>query len=136
MGAESSIKMRAKHQASQERLRRASLDSTSTIRTQDHAGLFVDFDDTVSVGDSVFQGDDEESVADDYAGDDSPVRPVHEESRLTVPADANGGGSGGSSGNGSSNEDPQSTASLSRRAEQILANAKKRLTVRLASPFW
>jgi hypothetical protein len=122
---ESAVKKRAKQQQSQERLRRSSMDSTSTIRTQDHAGLFADFDDTLSVGDSVFQGDDEESVADSYMDDAAPVLPVSEEPRLTVPTSH----SGGSSGNVSDNGDPQSTAALSRRAEQILANAKKRLTV-------
>ncbi len=138
------------HASQDDRLRRASMESNSTITTQDQAALFADFDDTVSVGDSVFQGDDEESVADSYVDDDrSPVREmngapaaappadtalavsaaaVSSSSRLTVPSSSEANG-GGSSGNVSSNDDRQSTTSLGQRAEQILANAKRRLTV-------
>jgi len=131
-----SVKKRARQQASQERLRRASMDSNSTITTQDQTGLFADFDDTASVGDSVFQGDDEESVADSYAGD-SPVRNPHapaSSTHLAVPGEVNDSGGGGGSGNASGSDERQSTAALSRRAEQILANAKRRLTVRDALP--
>ena len=101
--------------------RRSSVDSTSTIRTQDQAGLFADFDDSVSVDDSNFQGDDEESVAESYAenyADDASVTSVRKARVVTL-----GEGSG-------LNENRYST-SISRRAEQILANAKKRLTVGL-----
>ncbi|KAI8956744.1 hypothetical protein F5Y11DRAFT_361447 [Daldinia sp. FL1419] len=93
------------------RERRESIDSTSTITTHDRGALFADFDDTVSVDDSNFQGDDEESVADSYA-DDALVREgimTSKEVRDRI------------------NEERYSTA-LSRRAEQILANAKRRLT--------
>lgn len=95
--------------------RRSSLESNSTITTQDQAALFADFDDSISVGDSVFQGDDEESMASSYV---EGTR-VPEPSRLSVT-------------NTDSNDrlSTYSTTSLSRRAEEILANAKKRLTVR------
>lgn len=92
------------------RERRVSIDSTSTI-THDQPALFADFDDAVSVDDSNFQGDDEESVADSFIDDAS----VHED-RLPVREVRTGTG-----------EERYSTA-LSRRAEQILANAKRRLT--------
>ncbi len=135
-------KQRARHQqqqhASQDRARRESLESNSTITTQDQAGLFADFDDTISVGDSVFQGDDEESVAESYVQQGyvqhevtitSSVAPI---SLLAVPEFIGGGGS--SSGGYTSDEgEPRrlSAATLSLRAEKILANAKKRLTVSL-----
>ncbi|KAI1807280.1 hypothetical protein F4811DRAFT_10313 [Daldinia bambusicola] len=93
------------------RERRASIDSTSTITTNDQAAIFADFDDTVSVDDSNFQGDDEESVADSYI-DDASVRGhilPNSEVRARI------------------GEERYSTV-LSRRAEQILANAKRRLT--------
>ncbi|KAI0841109.1 hypothetical protein F5Y06DRAFT_213684 [Hypoxylon sp. FL0890] len=93
------------------RERRTSIDSTSTITTHDQAGLFADFDDAVSVGDSNFQGDDEESVADSFI-DDASVQ----ERNYAVKDMRRGVG-----------EERYSTA-LSRRAEQILANAKRRLT--------
>lgn len=96
--------------------RRVSVESTSTIRTQDQAGFFADFDDAVSVDDSSFQGDDEESVADTFV-DDVSVR----EARPTTQGNESGLQGG-----------KYSTASISRRAEQILANAKRRLTV----GFW
>jgi len=121
------VKMLAKEQASQEHLRRSSIDSTSTITTQGQAGLFADFDDTISVGDSVFQGDDEESVAESYI-DELPVRSTYDTSTLTVPEDTYGG-SGGSSGNTSDNGHKPSTTTLSRQAERILADAKQRLAV-------
>ncbi|KAI0387399.1 hypothetical protein F5Y04DRAFT_3837 [Hypomontagnella monticulosa] len=93
------------------RERRTSIDSTSTITTHDQPALFADFDDAVSVDDSNFQGDDEESVADSFI-DDASVQ----EDRLPIREVRTGTG-----------EDRYSTA-LSRRAEQILANAKRRLT--------
>ncbi|GKT40140.1 uncharacterized protein ColSpa_00321 [Colletotrichum spaethianum] len=106
-----SLKQRA---ARATRERRSSMDSTSTITTmQDQNALFADFDDTVSVDDSNFQGDDEESMAESYV-ENSPVRQGQGTS-LPVP---------------SSLDDPNrySTSLISRRAEQILANAKRRLT--------
>ncbi|KAI1375683.1 hypothetical protein F4677DRAFT_446312 [Hypoxylon crocopeplum] len=93
------------------RERRMSMESTSTITTHDQAALFADFDDAVSVDDSNFQGDDEESVADSFI-DDASVQ----EDNLPMKDVRTGAG-----------EDRYSTA-LSRRAEQILANAKRRLT--------
>jgi hypothetical protein len=107
------------------RERRDSIDSTSTITTQDQPAVFADFDDAVSVDDSVFQGDDEESVAESFADDASVLsaRP-----RPRAPAD----------GSGLNEENRYSTSSIGRRAELILANAKRRLTVRhtpLARPL-
>lgn len=109
------VKKRAKEHAAQ-RERRDSTDSNSTITDdRDRAAAIADFDDTVSVGDSVFQGDDEESLASSYVDDSASLaeRPIPTRSSL---------GSG-------LNGQKYSTAQLSRRAEQILANAKKRLTV-------
>ncbi|KAI3331953.1 hypothetical protein HD806DRAFT_175543 [Xylariaceae sp. AK1471] len=91
--------------------RHTSVESNSTVTAHDQAGLFADFDDAVSVDDSNFQGDDEDSVADSYIDDaevqetisqgkEPPFNP--DEARYSTP--------------------------LSRRAEQILANAKRRLT--------
>lgn len=91
------------------RERRASIDSTSTITSLERPQVFADFDDTVSVDDSNFQGDDEDSVADSYIDDES----VQEGPSPIVERSQRHG---------------DSTA-LSRRAEQILANAKQRLTV-------
>jgi hypothetical protein len=113
--------------------RRGSIESTSTITSKDQA-LFADFDDSVSVGDSVFQGDDEESVADSYADGATPLAREMNGGFLHHPL---GSGavreqSSASGGPGHRTEDRlsnYSTASLSRRAEQILATAKKRLTV-------
>lgn len=109
------VKKRAK---AAQRERRSSSDSNSTVtdardRVRDQAPVFADFDDTMSVGDSVFQGDDEESMASSYVDDSSLV----DEPPLISPR---------------LNRDSShkyTTAQLSRRAEQILANAKKRLTV-------
>ena len=100
-----------RRKAHMSRERRASIDSNSTITTLEPTTTFADFDDTVSVGDSNFQGDDEESVADSYIDDESVQEgpsPIKDRARL----------------------EGDSTA-LSRRAEQILANAKQRLTVRV-----
>ncbi|KAK8116306.1 hypothetical protein PG984_012808 [Apiospora sp. TS-2023a] len=112
--------LRKKHSGqtivSRDRERRFSMESTSTITNGDNPRIFSDFDDTVSVDDSVFQGDDEESNAASYfydeasmTGDETPT--TQEFSEVFTPVA----------------EDRYSTV-LSRRAEQILANAKRRLT--------
>ncbi|OAA65463.1 hypothetical protein SPI_02250 [Niveomyces insectorum RCEF 264] len=131
------VKQRARQQqqqqqqTSQDRIRRDSIDSNSTITTQDQANLFADFDDAVSVGDSVFQGDDEESVAESYVEEPYVAREVPITSTaassalLTVPEFGGGSGSGNTSDEG---ERRLSAATLSLRAEHILANAKRRLT--------
>ncbi|KAI2472084.1 hypothetical protein F4781DRAFT_29027 [Annulohypoxylon bovei var. microspora] len=93
------------------RERRMSMESTSTVTYHDQGGLFTDFDDAVSVDDSNFQGDDEESVADSFLDDAF----VHENALAIKEARRAIG------------QERYSTA-LSRRAEQILANAKRRLT--------
>lgn len=115
MGYEGVLKKRSKQSlAAAQRERRSSIESTSTITTEKQ-DLFADFDDSVSVGDSVFQGDDEESMADSYT-EGTPARESH--ARLEPP--------------NTDNADRLSTysmSSLSQRAEHILANAKKRLTV-------
>jgi hypothetical protein len=98
--------------------RRGSIESTSTVTNGDHGVVFADFDDAVSVDDSNFQGDDEESVAESYAYDEAP--PMTGET-LSLGAEKHDGPDVGA-------DERQSTA-LSRRAEQILANAKRRLTV-------
>ncbi|KAK4153938.1 hypothetical protein C8A00DRAFT_43191 [Chaetomidium leptoderma] len=98
--------LNAKHE------RRSSIESNSTI-TEDHARVFADFDDSVSVGDSVFQGDDEESMASSYVEGTAAI----ESMKLGVPKLEN-----------VDRLSTYSTTSLSRRAEEILANAKKRLT--------
>ncbi|KAK3308319.1 uncharacterized protein B0T15DRAFT_508800 [Chaetomium strumarium] len=49
--------------AKRERRSSIEIESDSTITTEDYAGAFADFGDSVSMGDSVFQGDDEESMA-------------------------------------------------------------------------
>ncbi|KAJ0320650.1 hypothetical protein Brms1b_003152 [Colletotrichum noveboracense] len=59
-----SIKQRARAHE-----RRSSVESTSTITTTQDHNVFADFDDAVSVDDSNFQGDDEESVAESYTDD-------------------------------------------------------------------
>ncbi|KAJ2906080.1 hypothetical protein MKZ38_003117 [Zalerion maritima] len=104
-----------------DRERRSSMESTSTITTQEHNKMFADFDDAVSVDDSNFQGDDEESMASSYHYDyyDEPQTKQPELDLKTRPSNAT-----------LRSEDRYSTASLSKRAEEILANAKKRLTVR------
>ncbi|KAM3071396.1 hypothetical protein ACMFMG_008991 [Clarireedia jacksonii] len=95
--------------------RKISVESSSTVTSEpQRAEMFGDLDDNVSVDDSNFQGDDEESVADSYT---DPYREniVAMESRRL-------------SRNESNNEDDlNSSAALSRRAEQILLNAKRRL---------
>lgn len=98
--------------------RKTSLESTSTITSESPAAeLFKDFDDGVSVDDSNFQGDDEGSVADSYSEEvfaSETQRLAKRESFVGV-------------------EDQNSSAALSRRAEQILLNAKKRLNVSLST---
>jgi hypothetical protein len=95
--------------------RRLSTESTSTINTiEAPEPAFGDFDDSVSVDDSVFQGDDEESLASEFIDETSLRAPI--------------GGAMALSGHGV-NEDRYSTSLISKRAEQILANAKRRLTV-------
>ncbi|KAK0104633.1 hypothetical protein ONS95_004914 [Cadophora gregata] len=93
--------------------RKISVESTSTVTSEGQAAeLFKDFDDGVSVDDSVFQGDDEESVADSY----SEQVIASETQRLATTNHSVG-----------QDDDRNSSAALSRRAEQILLNAKKRL---------
>jgi hypothetical protein len=95
--------------------RKISMESTSTVRSEGpSAELFKDFDDGVSVDDSVFQGDDEESVADSYSEE-----VIASETQRLARKESNIG----------REEDRNSSAALSRRAEQILLNAKKRLNV-------
>ncbi|KAG5988155.1 hypothetical protein E4U43_004826 [Claviceps pusilla] len=95
------------------RERRLSLESTSTIQTIEVPdGTFGDFDDSISEDDSSFHGDDEESIADEFVYEKSvPMRSV-----ANPPSDD------------ALDEDSSSTISISKRAEQILANAKRRLT--------
>ncbi|TGJ84093.1 hypothetical protein E0Z10_g4668 [Xylaria hypoxylon] len=91
--------------------RHMSVESNSTVTAHDQTRLFADFDDTVSIDDSNFQGDDEDSVADSYIDDaavQETISPAKESS--FTPDDA------------------RYSTPLSRRAEQILANAKRRLT--------
>jgi hypothetical protein len=94
------------------RERRSSIESTSTIRSNGNAP-FADFDDAISVDDSNFQGDDEESMASSWV-DDNPIQGHVAVQQPVVQRAA---------------EETYSTNSLSQRAEQILANAKRRLTV-------
>lgn len=96
------------------RERRSSIESTSTIRSRGHVP-FADFDDAVSVDDTNFQGDDEESMASSYV-DDNPVQGHVAVQQPIVQGVA---------------EETYATSTLSQRAEQILANAKRRLTVRV-----
>ena len=102
--------------------RKVSLESNSTVTSEaPGAELFKDFDDGVSVDDSVFQGDDEESVADSYTEEVI----ASETQRLSRRE-----------GNIGQEEDQNSSAALSRRAEQILLNAKKRLNVSCPFARW
>jgi hypothetical protein len=94
--------------------RKVSAESASTVTSEGQATeMFKDFDDGVSMDDSNFQGDDEQSVADSYT--EGVI--ASETQRL-----ARGGSA-------IKDEDQNSSAALSRRAEQILLNAKKRLNV-------
>ncbi|KAI2635167.1 hypothetical protein GGS21DRAFT_97104 [Xylaria nigripes] len=88
--------------------RNTSVESSSTVTANDQAGLFADFDDTISIDDSNFQGDDEDSVTDSYI----------EELAAPLPADKSFFNS----------DDDSYSSPLSRRADLILANAKARLS--------
>lgn len=95
--------------------RKVSMESTSTVTEEPQSTeLFKDFDDSVSVDDSNFQGDDEGSIADSYSEEVVAM----EIQRLSKLENSLG-----------RDDDPNSSAALSRRAEQILLNAKKRLNV-------
>jgi hypothetical protein len=118
MGAEHALRKRSVKNLAANRERRDSTDSTSTITTQEKTELFADFDDSVSVDDSVFQGDDEESVAESYADQTPQAETI---ARLGVPQTDN-----------TDRLSITSSTSLSRRAEEILANAKRKLTVSCA----
>ncbi|RCI14901.1 hypothetical protein L249_6747 [Ophiocordyceps polyrhachis-furcata BCC 54312] len=87
--------------------RRLSIESTGTVIESERIGASADFfDDCISIGDSSFHGDDEGSMASSYADDwgrDVDARYSTDRPRY-------------------------STTFISRRAEQILANAKRRLT--------
>ncbi|KAI1166502.1 hypothetical protein F5B18DRAFT_50972 [Nemania serpens] len=104
------IKQRIK-QSRMAHQRQGSVDSNSTVTAHDQGGLFADFDDTVSIDDSNFQGDDEDSVADSYVEDPA----IHDGNSPTRESPLN-------------SDDARYSTPLSRRAEQILANAKRRLT--------
>jgi hypothetical protein len=97
-----------------QRMRRSSIESTSTIRSAGHAP-FGDFDDAVSVDDSNFQGDDEESMASSWV-DDNPLQGHVAVQQPIIKRT-------------SVSEETYTPNSLSQRAEEILANAKRRLTV-------
>lgn len=105
--------------------RSVSAESTSTVTSLGQsAEFFKDFDDGVSVDDSVFQGDDEESVADSYRDpyreeviDQETQRLAHKKSTI-------------------GEEEEEDLDSSARRAEQILLNAKQRLTVSTAIFKW
>jgi hypothetical protein len=100
--------------------RKVSMESTSTVTEETQpAELFNDFDDSVSVDDSNFQGDDEGSVADSYS-EEVVAMEIQRLSKLENSL--------------ARDDDPNSSAALSRRAEQILLNAKKRLNVRHSQP--
>ncbi|KAF4594617.1 hypothetical protein GQ602_000230 [Ophiocordyceps camponoti-floridani] len=93
---------------------RLSVNSTGTVIEHDAVPALADsLDDCISIGDSSFQGDDEGSVASSFA-DDWAHHPRDD-------ADAQ-------NPSRSADRDRYSTSSISRRAEQILANAKRRLT--------
>jgi hypothetical protein len=98
------------------RLSNESIESTSTITTKEKRDVFADFDDSVSVEDSVFQGDDEESVAESYL-EPAPELELRT-ARLAIPFNDN-----------SDRLSITSSTSIGRRAEEILANAKEKLTV-------
>lgn len=100
--------------------RSASMESTSTITTESQAPEpFEDFDDTVSVDESAFQGDDEESVVGESYGQAmlAEVKTMYRKEGKTVDARRE------------KEDEELSSAALSKRAEMILSNAKKRLDV-------
>lgn len=110
VGPEPAAVRRAKPNTHQ---RKVSMDSNSTIRSEGRTtNVFADFDDNASVDDSVFLGDDEGSVADSYV--EGMI--ASETQRLSRAND----------------EDDDVNAALSKRAEEILQNAKLRLTVSIA----
>ena len=113
VGAAATIK-KPRHALAAKHERRSSIDSDSTITTEEQTRAFADVDDSVSVGDSVFQGDDEQSMASSYVEGTEATEP----GRLGVARAEN-----------FDRLSVYSATSLSRRAEEILANAKKRLTV-------
>ncbi|ESZ92210.1 hypothetical protein SBOR_7397 [Sclerotinia borealis F-4128] len=97
--------------------RKISVESTSTVTSEPQSAMFGDVDDAVSVDDSNFQGDDEESVAESYT-DHYRKELFEQETRRLSRRE-------GSIGEGE--DDQNSSAALSRRAEEILLNAKRRL---------
>ncbi|WZH40081.1 uncharacterized protein QYS62_001008 [Fusarium acuminatum] len=60
-----------------QRERKSSIDSNSTITSQGRAATFGDFDDSASVDDVHFQGDDEESMASSYVEGTATQEPMH-----------------------------------------------------------
>ncbi|KAG6003972.1 hypothetical protein E4U21_001552 [Claviceps maximensis] len=95
------------------RERRLSIESTSTVQTIEVSDeTFGDFDDSISGDDSSFHGDDEESIAEEFVNKKS----ISMRNLQGPPSDY------------APDEDGSSTISISKRAEQILANAKRRLT--------
>ncbi|UKZ51797.1 hypothetical protein TrVGV298_005561 [Trichoderma virens] len=99
-----------RQQQNKDRERRMSTESTSTVGTHD-GGAFVDFDDAASQGgDSIFQGDDEESVASAYVEGTPASQHLRAFDQMSGRRLSDDG------------------TSISKRAEQILANAKMRLT--------
>lgn len=96
------------------------MESTSTITTESQAPEpFEDFDDTVSVDESAFQGDDEESVVGESYGQAmlAEVKTIYRKEGRTADARKE------------KEDEELSSAALSKRAEMILSNAKKRLDV-------
>lgn len=91
--------------------RQMSVGSNSTVTAHDQPGLFVDFDDAVSIDDSNFQGDDEDSVADSYIDEGSAQETISPLGKSLLNAD-----------------EARYSTPWGQRAEQILANAKRRLT--------
>lgn len=105
------LQQQRQQQQYRDRERRTSTESTSTVGTLD-GGAFVDFDDSASQGgDSIFQGDDEESLASAYVEGTAVSQHLRAFDQMSVRRLSDDG------------------ASISKRAEQILANAKMRLTV-------
>ncbi|KAI1432621.1 hypothetical protein GGR50DRAFT_583336 [Xylaria sp. CBS 124048] len=103
------IKQRIR-QARMAHQRNGSVGSDSTVTApHEPASIFADFDDTLSIEDSNFQGDDEDSVADSYIEDIS-AQGTSSKKLSFDPADE------------------RYSSPLSRRAELILANAKRRLS--------
>lgn len=93
--------------------RRMSLESTSTVHDNGRVTVLADFDDSISVADSSFQGDDEESMASSYV-EEIPIRQSVTAVRPSIQ---------------SIYQNRPSASYISKRAEHILANAKRRLSV-------